>query len=128
MFSICFAILFVLAHFPLTLTYIQFQAHVKSSNWGLAGARCPSSPLPFHSEFLSQFPLSSVFVPMFFTGSIHQNVLTCPKSVYSIKLVSSVSVSLLRQECRIYTPQQNRLEFPRLSVPAAPSDIGNNGC
>lgn len=79
MFSIYFAILFVLAHIPLILTCIHFQAHVKSSNQGLAQARCPSFPLPFQSEFLSQLPLNCLFVPMLLLGSIHQNVFTCPK-------------------------------------------------
>lgn len=45
----------------------------------MAQARCPSFPLPFQSEFLSQLPLNCLFVPMLLLGSIHQNVFTCPK-------------------------------------------------
>lgn len=47
----------------------------------MARALCPSFPLSFQSEFLSQLPLNCLFVPMFLLGSINQNVFTCPKSV-----------------------------------------------
>lgn len=125
MFSICFAVLFVLAHFPLILAYIQFQAHVKSSNQGLAGARCPSSPLPFRSDFLSQLPLNSLSVPMFLMGSIHQNVLTFPRSVYLIKLINSQGSRCQPFQTAVFKHlSKNGLTFPGTQYLLLPLTLG----